>query len=475
MRGTRGDHIRPFAALCCTVVLALAGCVTSPVYSLKPAAQSPLCAQPAPDREILIGLSVSGGGSRAALFAASAFETLSRLRVGPERRSLLEQISYISSVSGGSLASAYYSVKKPASGIPMLTPEGQPTKEYKAFFAEFKETMARDYEGPLLWRNLSRLRWFNPAWAAVSLSDVVDDVYLGEMRFHELAERQARGDSPYFLVNTTLYNDGRRLVLSTLGRDSLRYEFIKDLARRPGYENVAPEVDQILQARWEALQSRTPEDLRLDLCQVKLSKAVAASMSYPPIIGPITVGFEGEDQYWHIGDGGMSDNTGAESLLMVFFKKLQERRAKRAVILALDSSFPFDVGGKVLNHRSEGFSLWDEDYSRIPSIMEERSLAYRALFFRVAQQQDLLPGPVQIVFIGLKHTDARWKDDLSDLPESCRKENVDWKSPAEVSQHLAGVVTRLFLKSTCDRDLIVAAARKVIAQQEPAIRKALEP
>jgi len=40
---------------------------------------------------------------------------------------------------------------------------------------------------------------------------------------------------------------------------------------------------------------------------------------------------------------------------------------------------------------------------------------------------------------------------------------------------LAGIVTRLFLKSSCDRDLVVAAAKKVIAQHEPAIRKALEP
>lgn len=51
---------------------------------------------------------------------------------------------------------------------------------------------------------------------------------------------------------------------------------------------------------------------------------------------------------------------------------------------------------------------------------------------------------------------------------------MDWKSPADVSQHLARVVPRLFLKSTCDRDLVVVAAKKVIAQQEPAITKALE-
>jgi hypothetical protein len=56
---------------------------------IKPVAERADCGQPAPDREILVGLAVSGGGSRAALFAASAFEALSQLRVGPEKRSLL--------------------------------------------------------------------------------------------------------------------------------------------------------------------------------------------------------------------------------------------------------------------------------------------------------------------------------------------------------------------------------------------------
>jgi predicted acylesterase/phospholipase RssA len=440
----------------------------------KPTAGPPDCLQPAPEREVFVGLAVSGGGSRAALYAASAFEALSQLRVGPEQRSLLEQVSYISSVSGGSLASAYYNVKKPLREVPMLTPDGQLTAVYKEFFAGFKEAMLNDFEQPLLTYNLFTLRMANPAWTALSLADILDYDYLKGITFRELAQRQARGDSPYFLINTTLYNDGRRLVLSSLERDALRYDFIRDLERNPGWEKVTPEADQILRARWEDLQSRTLEDLKLDQCQVKVATAVAASMSFPPIIGPITVGIEGEDQYWHIGDGGMSDNTGGESLLMVALKQLQERRVKRAVILSFDSSFPFDVGGRLLNHRREGFTFFDADYSRIPSIMEERSLAYRALFFRVAQQQALLPGALKFVLIRLQHTDAKWKQDLSDLPESCRKEGVDWKSPADVSLHLSGVVTRLFLKSTCDRDLVVQAAQKVIAQNEPAIRKAME-
>ncbi len=474
MRKPFYDRIRMSAVLCLAVGLTASGCVTSPVYTIKPLVGPPVCAQQSPDRELLLGLAVSGGGSRAALFAASAYEALGHVRVGPENHSLLEQVSHISSVSGGSLASAYYVVEKPAREVPILTPDGQLTEAYQAFFARFKETMARDYEKPLFWKNMFRLRWVNPAWTAVSLRDVLEETYLGDIRLQDLTQRQARGDSPYFLINTTLYNDGRRLVWSTLERDALRYDFIHDLGQKPGWERMTPESEQIMRTRWEDLQSRTPEDLKIDQCQLKVAMAVAASMSFPPIIGPVTTGTEGEDQYWHIGDGGMSDNTGAESLLMTFLHQLQIGKSKRAVIIALDSSFPFDIGGASLNHRNEGFSFFDADYSRIPSIMEERSLAYRAMFFRVAQQQNLLPASVEIVLVRLKHTDAQWKEDLSDLPESCRKEGVDWKSPREVTQHVSGVVTRLFLKSTCDRDLVVQSAQKVIAQSEPAIRKAME-
>lgn len=473
MRILSGDRFWRTAVLCLALGLTTSGCVTSAVHQFKPSTGDKLCVQPAPNREVLVGLAVSGGGSRAALFAASAYETLSQLRVGPEKRSLLEQVSYISSVSGGSLASAYYTMKKPAREVPMLTPDGQLTEAYKVFFTEFKKMMARDYERPLFWRNLLRLRWINPSWTAMSLKEVLQDSYIGDASFRELAQRQARGDSPYFLINTTLYNDGRRLVLSSLDRDALRYDLVRDLKEQPGWVTMTPETEQLLRISWSDLESRTPEDLKLDQCQVKIATAVAASMCFPPIIGPITVSAEGDDQYWHIGDGGMSDNTGAESLLMVFLKQLQEGRAKRAVILVIDSSFPFDIGGEELNHRKEGFSFFDADYSRIPSIMEERALAYRTLFFRVAKEGNLLPGSVEIVVVRLKHTDAQWKDDLTDLPESCRKEGVNWKSPQDVTKHVSGVVTRLFLKSTCDQDLVVQAAQKVIAQHEPAIRKAM--
>ena len=462
------------ATLLFVLTYSLAGCLTAPVFTVKNIPDEPTCTTESPSKETLVGLAVSGGGSRAALFAAGAYEALGKIRVEPEQQSLLKQVSHVSSVSGGSLASAYYVLKKPKKDIPILTPEGEFTPEYQEFFNGFKDTVARDYEDPLLGRQIFSLRWFNPAWTAQSLAEILGEEYIGPTTFGELSVREKAGDSPHFLVNTTLYNDGRRLVLSTLDREAMRYDFIEDLQRRHESQILEPRYQPVLKARWEALQSQTPEDLRFDICRVKVAGAVAASMSFPPIIGPISFHLEGEEQYWHAGDGGLSDNTGAESLLMAFLKELQEERAQRALLILFDSSFPFSVGGSKLNHRAEAFSLFSYDFSRIPSIMEERSIAYRAMFLGVAQQYGLLPDPSRIRIIKLQHTDAKWEEDLSDLPETCSKEELGWESPDDVAQHLAGIVTRLWLKSDCDQDLILTSAAKVVAQNEANIREFLE-
>ena len=460
-------------ALVIGVLIAIAWVTRTPLYTLQ-AADQPECLAPAPDREVLIGLAVSGGGSRAALFAAGAFEALSKIRVGSDHRSLLEQVSYISSVSGGSMASSYFVARKPGKTVPILTPDGAMTPQYAEFFSRFKEDMKFDLEGLILRRQLFRLRWVNPAWTAWSLKELLDESYLNDMTFKDLAVREQQGDSPRLLINTTLYNNGRRFVVSTLPREASQYDVFLDLHRIGGTYKLNDEGEQILRSRWESLHSMTPEDLKLDTCPIHVAAAVVGSMSFPPIVGPISFKVKGQEKYWHVGDGGLADNTGAESLFMVFLKKLQEKKAKRALIISFDSSFPFLVGGEELSSRAEGFTLFSYDFSRIPSIMEERATAYRAWFFRVAQRQGLLPSPNQFNLITLRHTDADWKDDLSDLPESCRTGDSGITKPREVVRRLAGIATRLWLASPCDRDLTIAAAAKVVAQNEEKIRRFLE-
>jgi predicted acylesterase/phospholipase RssA len=443
----------------------------TPIYTMQAASEDPDCVTPAPDSDVLVGLAVSGGGSRAALFAAAGMEALAKVRVGPQHRSLLDHVGYISSVSGGSLASAYFAVRKPTHEMPVLNQDGTMTREYRAFFADFKKDMAQDYESLVLRRQLFSLRPFNPAWAARSLFDTVNE-YLGGMRFEGLARRQTQGDSPRLIINTTLYNNGRRFILTALPQEASHYDMLADLDRFPGMKKLDKEGERILRATWETLLSVTPQDIKMNVCPIRVAAAVAGSMSFPPVVGPITLRVENQDQYWHVGDGGLADNTGAESLLMVFLKKLQEGKARRAIIIMLDSSFPFSIGGEVLNHRAEGFTFMSYDFSRIPSIMEERATAYRSWFFRIAQREGLISDQLRVV--RLRHTDAEWNEDLSDLPDSCRKEDFKWKLRKEVVARLAGIATRLWLASPCDRDLALIAAAKVVAQNEDKIRQLVE-
>ncbi len=66
----------------------------------------------------------------------------------------------------------------------------------------------------------------------------------------------------------------------------------------------------------------------------------------------------------------------------------------------------------------------------------------------------------------LRHTDAQWRDDLSDLPEACRHEHPPLQSPADVVERLAEIPTRFHVASACDRQLLALAAAKVVAQHQ---------
>lgn len=98
-------------ALVCAL-LVLAGCTRVRVAQVPPLHTSVACQALVPERDVLLGVSLSGGGSRAALFGAAGLAALAELRTA-SGASALERIAYLSSVSGGSLAAAYYALENP--------------------------------------------------------------------------------------------------------------------------------------------------------------------------------------------------------------------------------------------------------------------------------------------------------------------------------------------------------------------------
>ena len=111
--------ILPALALTCAALLA--GCAT--VYNLP--GNVPLGEAladnnfgrevPNLDDDVLLALSFSGGGTRAAAFSFGVLTELERSRAGSNKtKSLLDRVDFISGVSGGSVTAAYFGLKKRA-------------------------------------------------------------------------------------------------------------------------------------------------------------------------------------------------------------------------------------------------------------------------------------------------------------------------------------------------------------------------
>lgn len=456
----------PGALLC---ILVLAGCASPRAFVTERAAPGPLsCEVPIAEREVQVGVAMSGGGTRAALFGAAGLESLAGIQTA-NRQSVLEQVSYLSSVSGGSIAASYYVLKKPDRSVAMLTPEGGLTDAYRNFFTGYRSAVGQDIGPQVFWRQLSRFRWLNPALGAVSLNEILGEQFLGDATVGDIAARAARGDSPGLIVNTTLYNNGRSFAVTGQPSESFQYNFFQDLQGALASQGKVAPVPAVLRERWHTLLPMTPHELHMNPCRTRLSAVVSASASFPPVIGPITFQVAGDPTYWHVGDGGLYENQGVETILFLFLKQLQLKKTKRFLILAFDSSFPFAVGDVRLNQRAQPFGLFSFDFSRIPSIMEERATTFRAIFFRTLQMQGVFPDERTVQVIPLRHTDAVWRPDLADLPAACRNENPALRSPAQVRQRLAEIPPRLQIASTCDAHLLTAAAGKVVAQNRDAI------
>jgi NTE family protein len=115
--------MRAWASFVLAIALAaiLAGCAS--VYNLP--GNVPLGAAladnnvgrevPGYEDDVLLGLSFSGGGTRAAAFSFGVLTELDRSRAGSDQaKSLLDRVDFVSGVSGGSVTAAYFGLKKRA-------------------------------------------------------------------------------------------------------------------------------------------------------------------------------------------------------------------------------------------------------------------------------------------------------------------------------------------------------------------------
>jgi predicted acylesterase/phospholipase RssA len=463
------------------LALLLGGCFAQ-VKDLPPLTVKPAFA-PVPEAspDLLVGLAISGGGSRAATFAAAVLEGLARIPVkdagGP--RSVLERVQYISSVSGGSLATGYFAARKPGRAEPMLGSQGRLSPAYERFFREYRAAMQENFEAAAVWRQLLLFRAFNPTKAAYSLAEVWDERFLRGMTFSQLYERERAGDSPRIIFNGTSYNSGRRFALTTLPAADFDYDFVagllEDLIRRS--DRVTAEGKAIIRANLEQARTQflplTFEQLGADHRELPISLAMVSSASFPPAVGPVTYAIDGRPPYEHVGDGGLFDNLGTESLATFFLKKIPRDSPKRGLIIVIDAAFPFDANQAFLDGNRRGFQVFRNDPSRIVGIMEERANAYQLMLWDALRTEGIvLPDFANLRVEVLRHTEPDWGV-FTDLPEECRSAFTADVTAKAIKEAVSQIPTR-FQVSPCNAALMSQAAQKVVALHRRRIVEFLE-
>lgn len=318
--------------------------------------------------EMLLGVSVSGGGSRSAYFFACVLEQLQKLPIRPgSNKSYADEIDYISSVSGGSLASAYY----------CLTRYQPQYRENQQFFADFKTAMQKNFEIRALWKMLYGywlLSFFTYYDRGDLMASVWDDMFFDDAVFDDLLQAEQLG-APTLIINGTNLNDGLKFVFTTLEDDMFNRSQYFQCIRHACFIKPA------------TIQSHIPFEtmgftaLNSDIRCYPLSKAVVASAAVPNLLGPVTLKNHHKKELLHIIDGGIYDNYGIESLMQVFTTRLDQNPGMPAKILIIDGSGFFDEQ----THRSDNFSV--AYYSERPiAIAWLRTKSYMEYVFQKARQ-----------------------------------------------------------------------------------------
>ena len=456
----------------------LAGCFAK-VTNLPRKAEPAFEPIPEADPNLIVGLAISGGGSRAATFAAGALEALAKTTVNRAgvQRSVLDMVQYISSVSGGSLATGYYAALKPPRSEPMLTAEGL-SPRYESFFKDYKADMQRDFELPAAWRQIMLFRAFNPTKLAYSLAEVWDAKFFHGMTFADLHAREKQRDIPRIILNGTSYNSGQRFAFTTLPAADFQYEFVdllvSELEKRPGASND-PGV-AIIRRNLEAARTQflplTFEAIKADHRDLKLSLGVVSSASFPPVVGPVTYSVAGQPPYQHVGDGGLFDNLGTESLTTLFLKRIPRGSPKRGLIIVIDAAFPFSINQSVLDGEKKGFEVFKQDPGRIVGIMEERANAYQLMLWDALRTQRIVvPDFANLRIEVLGHTELDWA--RVEVPDACRKE-LGPVAKAEVIKQAVARVPTLFRITPCHGALMLEAGRKAVEVHSKRIAEFLE-
>lgn len=372
--------------------------------------------------DYFLGIALSGGGSRAAVFGAAGMEALTEA-------GLMQAATHVSSVSGGGLANAYHLVHGPADCA--AGDAGAACRE--AYFARMYDALQHNYLRDVVFRQLGKPNRFgSPTRRLSSLEDALDAQIVGGASFGDLPPR------PVAFFNGARFDDARRFVFTNAR-----------MAEGPGA--YAPFTEMGIRSATfslEGCQKATPPDFPVAL-------AVAISAGFPPLLGPGTLHMPNDcggpnEAFWHLGDGGILDNSGVETLEDFALDHVANGEPYRDIFI-----IAFDAGRSTPTEdmmATRSLDLWTTDPGRVVDIVGKRARAYRELVTRDLSTELGVPYSV----VHLRYTDAR----LTEWPAACGRRTG---GAAAILEELK-VIPTSFKISDCHAALMREAAHKLVRE-----------
>lgn len=300
-------------------------------------------------RKCSLAAAISGGGSISAAFSYGVLRELAAMRDltadTNQIPSVLAQLDYISTASGGGITGALLSSLLMNDFPSESTPAETALKIEKALdksqyqqmlsekFISTKYIITHNGDGRLL-----RFREHLP----FTLFQLAKQCSCTRLISYERMFRDQKTVAPLWIANATSYADGRRIPMTLHNLHAL------GIASFPSPRD--PRLFECVGA------SPTPE-------KALVTEGLAASMSFPGI-GPyrLAAGSESLD----LVDGGLSDNTGMKTALDAVAADLgvdlattsalpdspeqQARAAQRGVVIVIDSSLDAEPGVRTKSH-----------------------------------------------------------------------------------------------------------------------------
>jgi NTE family protein len=288
-------------------VVLLAGCATRPVNPplAKYEPSPPLLIRPgqtAAERQNLIILAFSGGGTRAAAFSYGVLEALKRIEImSPQGQKvrLLDQVDAVTGISGGSFTALAYGLYG--------------DKLFDIYESAF---LKRNVQGALLQRALDPFNWGSLASNGWGRSELAADYY-DEILFHGATfDDMFKRNGPLINVSATDISTGSKVSFNRINFDIMCAQIgAFRLARAAAASSAVPVVlsSVTINNYGGTCGFRMPQWTELFLTSADPPRPAARAIKRLQEMEAFQDGKE--RPYIHLVDGGISDNLGLRGVL----------------------------------------------------------------------------------------------------------------------------------------------------------------